>query len=455
MRYSNYLYIFILLWMPVYACKKASFLHAKPDNSLLIPSSPQDCQRLLDDDRVMNGFGNAGYPCMPEIGSDDYYIDSTQFDMYSSASQQAAIWARDIPTGDESPDWDLPYRVVLTANGVLEALTVMTAGNQLSTLNSIKGAAFFFRAYAFYSLAEVFCQAYDSSTSVTDEGLPLRLSTDVNERLSRATVQQTYDQILSDLRAARSLLSKDSNWLPTRPSLAAVYGLFARIFLSARNYSQALRYADSCLQLRPALMRYDTLSKTSLFPFNRWNPEVIFSAAYFSSGPAATYRSHTDSLLFRSYQPNDLRKDLFFKYGDYFFGRYDQDGYCFSGIATDEIYLIRSECLARAGNINAAMTDLNHLLETRWAAGTFTPYIAIDADDALQQILQERRKELIYRGLRWSDLRRLNKNDRTAHTLTRMVEGILYTLPPNDPRWVLPIPGYVLSFNPGMPQNTR
>lgn len=392
---------------------------------------------------------------MPEIGSDDYYIDSSQYNMYSSASQQAAIWARNIPTGDEFPDWDLPYRVILTTNGILETLPVTTARSLLSALNSVRGASFFFRAYAFYSLAQVFCPAYDSNTSVTDLGLPLRLSADINEKLYRATVQRTYDQILSDLRAARSLLPKDSDWLPTRPSLAAVYGLFARVFLSAGNYPSALHYADSCLQLRSTLMNYDTLSKMALFPFYRWNPEVIFSTAYFSSGPAATFRSHVDSLLFRSYQANDLRKDLFFKYGDYFFGRYDQDGFCFSGIAADEIYLIRSECLARAGNTNAAMADLNHLLKTRWAAGTFNPYVAVDADDALQQILQERRKELLYRGIRWSDLRRLNKDDRTAHTLTRKVNGILYTLPPNDPRWTLPIPGYVLSFNPGMPQNVR
>jgi hypothetical protein len=199
------------------------------------------------------------------------------------------------------------------------------------------------------------------------------------------------------------------------------------------------------------------VSTSSQYPFYRWNPEVIFSAASYPSGPAAAgYRCHVDSLLFRSYETNDLRKTLFFKYGDYFFGTYDQNGFCFAGISTAEMFLARSECLARAGNVDSAMADLNHLLQTRWAARTFVPYIATDANDALQQILRERRKELLFRGVRWVDLRRLNKDPRTAHTtLTRTVKGVVYTLPPDDARWVLPIPDYVISFNPQMPQNVR
>jgi hypothetical protein len=101
------------------------------------------------------------------------------------------------------------------------------------------------------------------------------------------------------------------------------------------------------------------------------------------------------------------------------------------------------------------MTDLNRLLQTRWRIGTFTPLTSTDAGDALQQILHERRKELLFRGIRWTDLRRLDKDPQTATTLTRIVNGITYTLPPNDPRWVLPIPDYVLYFNPQMQQNIR
>ncbi|HSU50550.1 MAG TPA: RagB/SusD family nutrient uptake outer membrane protein, partial [Segetibacter sp.] len=123
------------------------------------------------------------------------------------------------------------------------------------------------------------------------------------------------------------------------------------------------------------------------------------------------------------------------------------------GIATDEVYLTRAECNARAGNITAAMSDLNSLMSKRWKAGAFVPFAATNTSDALTLILQERRKETLFRGLRWLDLRRLNSEGANI-TLTRNLNGQLYTLAPNDPKYVLPIPPDVVSLS-GMAQNER
>jgi starch-binding outer membrane protein, SusD/RagB family len=207
--------------------------------------------------------------------------------------------------------------------------------------------------------------------------------------------------------------------------------------------------------MRSTLLDYNTFDPNNPLPFNRSNPEVLFGAAYSSSGPSIVGLSLTDSVLFASYASNDLRKALFFESGRYFFGWYDEEAYAFCGLATDEVYLIRAESYARTGDVSAAMADLNHLLENRWLGGTFTPYTAVDAADALRQVLLERRKELLYRGLRWTDLRRLNKDPSMAITLTRTVNGTTYTLPPNDPHYVYLIPDKVVRLNPGMPQNAR
>ena len=59
------------------------------------------------------------------------------------------------------------------------------------------------------------------------------------------------------------------------------------------------------------------------------------------------------------------------------------------------------------------------------------------------------------RGLRWTDLRRLNRDPRYAVTLTRSINGTTYMLPPNDARYVYPIPDAVIAANPGMEQNVR
>jgi hypothetical protein len=125
----------------------------------------------------------------------------------------------------------------------------------------------------------------------------------------------------------------------------------------------------------------------------------------------------------------------------------------FSGMATDEAYLIRAECAARAGNTGSALNDLNALLSKRWVTGTYTPYATASPGALLDTILVERRKELPFRGVRWTDLRRLNKRGGNI-TLTRSLNGQLYQLAPNSRLYVLPIPPDVIALS-GMQQNPR
>jgi hypothetical protein len=168
-------------------------------------------------------------------------------------------------------------------------------------------------------------------------------------------------------------------------------------------------------------------------------------------------RAKIDSSLYQSYSTNDLRKQLYFKNnnnGSYAFkGSYDGTSLLFSGVAVDEVYLIRAECLARTGNTTAALNDLNTVLEKRWKKGTFIPFTASTPGEALTLILTERRKELLFRGLRWSDIKRLNKEGASI-TLKRILNGQSFTLQPNDPRYALPIPEDIIELT-GMPQNAR
>ena len=117
---------------------------------------------------------------------------------------------------------------------------------------------------------------------------------------------------------------------------------------------------------------------------------------------------------------------------------------------------IRAECAARAGNKDAALNDLNQLLKHRWdSMYVFNPVTAASAEDALDSVLMERRKELAFRGLRWSDLRRLN-NEGAKDTIYHGLNGQVHRLSPGSLNYILPIPPDVLDFNkPAMPDNPR
>ena len=161
------------------------------------------------------------------------------------------------------------------------------------------------------------------------------------------------------------------------------------------------------------------------------------------------------SNLFDSYHDKDLRKSVFYTSMGGFKGSYGgTPTTIFTGLATDEVYLVRAESYARTGKSKEAIQDLNTLMEKRWKKDEFIPFAAQSDEETLKVILEERRKELVTRGLRWSDLRRLNKEPRFQVTLQRTYQGEVYQLLPNDKRYTFPIPQNEIE-NSGITQNER
>ncbi|HVU53546.1 MAG TPA: RagB/SusD family nutrient uptake outer membrane protein [Puia sp.] len=454
-------YLLLMTAAAISGCSKSSFLDKKPDTRLVVPASVADFQALLDDQYVMQETPELG-----ELSTDDYYITYSSWQSFKTAkSQNAYTWAKDIYNGQHLIyDWNDPYQQVFYANVVLDGLKRMN----LDTVdrlrwNAVCGSAYFIRAYAFYNLSQVFASVYDSSTAVSDMGIPLPLVPDVNAKFTRASVHDTYSQILTDLGEADSLLLStqvDMNFL-NRPSRPAVQALLARIYLSVGAYDQAWINADRCLQLYDSLIMYNSgkdIAIGSNNPIKQTNPETLYQSVLLSSseilgGGLVKATCIVDSNLYALYRDGDLRKKVFYRVSTStnvptLKGSYFGSSFCFSGLAVDEVYLIRAECAARAGNKVAALADLNHLLEHRWDS-TFVPVAALTADDARDSILLERRKELAFRGLRWSDLRRLNKKDANI-TIYHGLNGKVYTLPAKSLNYVLPIPPDVLDFNKGL-----
>ena len=458
-----YTLLFILLgWGCLAGCNKKDFLNEKPSSDVFVPSTLSDFQALLDDETVM-----AETPVLGEVSADNYYLNYTYWVPLDTKEHNAYIWAPEIYGGvGNVGDWNYPYEQVFYANVVLAGIDKVTITNNIGQWKAVKGSAFFLRAYAFYNVSQVFAPAYDDAIANTPNlGIPLRLTPNVDASSTRSTLGQTYNQIVSDLQQAKDLLPDTIavNNL-NRPCKQAALAMLARVYLSMRKYDSAWFYADNCLQLYNKLIDYNTLPNINQNrPFDRSNIETMYQSRLLSS--SSVIRGQlirdciVDSVLYQSYSTNDLRRTAFFSASApiNLKGTYTGTNLVFSGLATDETYLIRAECNARLGNRTAALNDLNRLLQNRYKTGTFTPITASSDSEAIAKILTERRKELPFRGVRWTDLRRLNKEGANI-TLRRMfiINGLItnYTLAPNSELYVLPIPPDVIALS-NMPQNER
>lgn len=452
---SRYICCLMLLFILFQSCGK-EWLEAKPDKSLEVPSSIPDFQALLDNTmQIFNINQTAG---LAEISSGDFSITLTAWEkLFSEQERSAYIWAPtiDFYKNEKSTDWVNGYRRILYANLILVGIDkIKPSANEQEDWNNVKGSALFFRAFDFFNLAQEYCVAYDAGSLDKIVGLPLRLDYDVNVQVKRSKLQETYEQVLADLQLASTLLNSKPLF-KTRPSKEAVYALLARVYLAMEDYYQAGKYADLALQIQSELLDFSKLNGKLTNPIPIFNGEVIFHSS-FSYGIFNPSRLMVEASLYSEYGDGDYRKEIFYTtnaIGVTFKGSYTGEKSLFGGLATDEMYLIRAEAKARNNELTLALADLNYLRRTRWK-GVYHDLASSNPNDVLQLVLKERRRELAFRGLRWIDLRRLNKDVRYAVTLIRVLDGITYSLHPGDKRYVFPIDEEELRLN-GIEQNIR
>lgn len=457
------LLIGLLLLTGLVSCDK-DFLEIRPDKALVVPQNLSDFQALLDN--VSNTTGSGIFNSSPGLNS----IADGNFSTTNAAlpiiEKNTYLWAPDLYGGATSKDWNDPYQQVFYANVVLDGLEKLVPDDQeKSSYNQVKGTALFFRAFAFYNLLQQFCSVYIPAGNNTEMGIPILLKSDVNQHYSRGTLAQSYQQVLKDLLAAAALLPSQSE-LKTRPDQLAAKAMLSRVYLNMGAYPEALQYANEVLKVNGKLLDYNNLTANATnatnpfpktVPLNN-NPEVLFYSAMLSYSFTTSTLTSLDADLFKSYALTDLRRAVFYmdrgKEIVNFKGHYTGDTKPFTGLATDELYLIRAECYARAKDVDKAITELNALLINRYAKNNFSPLSAADPAAALALVLSERRKELVARGIQWGDLKRLNLDNNSAKKLTRTFAGQTYVLLPNDQKYVFPIPDNEIALS-GIPQNPR
>lgn len=424
------------------------FLDEKSDSNLATAETLADNQALLDDYATLASHSTSG-----EIAAEDVFVTDADFNtMYDEAMKRLYTWQPSyvsLPTGS---DWENCFRRIKIYNTVLFNLGHYEIGNS----DNVEGQALLLRGAAYLEAAQIWCLAYDKNTAEAKLGLPLRLDPDMNIPSVRSTLQETYSQILVDLHRAAILLPVNQLAV-SRPSKITALAYLSRVYLYMGDYTNALKHGKEALSYHDGLMNFNTLNPASAYPIKNKNVEVLLPTLMSYSPFLATTKAKINNDLYQSYDANDLRKTIFFKplaTGEILFkGNYSGSTTRMTCIATDEVYLNVAEAQAYLDDKTSAMRNLNDLLRTRWKSGTFIELSASNAAQALQIIRAERRKELLFRGLRWADLKRYNREGANI-SLSKTISGQLFTLPPNDLRYAIAIPEDIIKMT-GMPQNPR
>ncbi|MEJ2882943.1 RagB/SusD family nutrient uptake outer membrane protein [Pedobacter sp. GR22-6] len=431
----------LLVVLSASSCKK--YLDIEPVGRV-IPKTIEDFRGMLTS--AYNGF--PVHKSLLAVRTDELLLDEygTNFPAY----KDIYTWNDNASDGLTTP---IPYvsfyTVIFNANHVI-AEVEKEAGSTAETAQ-LKGEAYLLRAYAHFELLNLYAKPYNASTAATDRGIVLSLAIDLEQNYKPATVAEVYAQVLADIAAGQQLLNVTSfeagfNYRFTKRAAAA---FAARVYEFKGDWANALASSQQALALKSDL---EDLNVTgALLPNNYRSKENIMSMENAFNAGITNSSMISGHLLGIYNQANDLRYPLYF-------GRSFGNTVSLKGGSNDkkisfrngELYLIQAEAALQSDNMALALKSLLDLKVKRLKPAYYqteaTRISALAKAALLQEILNERERELALEGHRWYDLRRYGQPE-LVHSFE---DGSTYTLQKNDPKYTLRFPAEARANNPNL-----
>lgn len=346
--------------------------------------------------------------------------------------------------------WARFYNTLFIVNFIIENHRNITDGSE-ADINQLVGECYLLRAYVHFKLVNLYGQPYTRSGALETKAIPLKLNSDVNEVLSRNTVGEVYESILSDITSAEELMSQES-WVTKfsyRFNTLSIPSLRSRVYLYMGKWTDAYNASESVLAKKNELTNFHV--EPMVLPNHYESIEAINSLdPVFSNGQySAAYVSET---LLNMYGEGDLRPEKYFKAADDDGNRFSQKaGYtdfrCTFRVG--EMYLNSAESAAQSDKLPQARTRLLELMQKRYTPEAYAAKVsavnAMDKEALIQEILNERARELAFEGHRWFDLRRT-----TRPRIEKVLDGETYVLEQDDSRYTIMIPKDAIAANPGL-----
>lgn len=425
---------------------------------------------------------------MPDVMGDDVYVSSTgNYNRFLPAYQYSID-----PTSTYTKDpWANTYSIIDNANALIEGVSKFPEGEKR---NSILGQALTIRAYCYHYLVRLYAKSYNDAPD--SPGVILRTKSNIDP-MPRSTVKDVYNLMIEDLTWAVNNLKEgtDKAYMDKR----AAEAVLARVYLDMGD-DKAIEFAEkasSGLQLLSkdlyATEAFSDFNSETIWGFvckldDRQSYLSIPSFYYYADGAhydngKLVYDDVVDGYssfrvseeLVKIFDNSDIRKKTFPVVSDVTpveYVRY-RGGIitsklrhvggnlglgAISYLRASEMYLIVAEIAADKGNYGKAKAALNILREARGLSA----YAGTDAN-LVQEIQQERRRELYAEGHRFFDIKRRKQTlsrytvyDETAPA-KNLKEGHwqgVYLTPGSD-KFSLPIPLDELNANSALTKDDQ
>lgn len=425
------------------SCKK--YLDIRPYGKV-IPKTPEEFASLLHYrlDRIDRGEGADGI-----VGSaaqlaawDGGYGDDFEASLAPSVLP-TYIGGYISSTAAYAP-FNECYEIIRDCNLCIAGISAQSSKLGQNTL----ATAYALRGVAYYRLLRLYAEAPEAGHTAEQLGLPLILDVNIEARPQRATLQQTIEQVESDLKQAIQLGEELSVYLFTTD---VARGYLCRLYFWSEQWDKAEPIARELLAQHRLSSGEDYKKETTertgaLVGEQLLKGERLSTVSLeYREAKSAIQQRPLSTRYLDAFPEAERATDI--RYTSWVGKKRVVQKEFFAGLRSSELQLILAESYYHQGKKTEALAALNDLRSKR--ISPYTPLteatlptpatseiIQVDATGKeltplLAAILRERRKELLLEGDRFFELKRNGSPERRtfADGYSYVTQSYMYTLP--------------------------
>lgn len=420
-----------------------------------------------------DSFGINSYSLMADAMGDDFIIakPGSGWFFFDHIYEVKSFFT--VPVFRPYDIWNAHYTWIANANYILAAEN--TIQGLPTDINYIMGQAYAIRGYAYFMLAQNYARTYKGHEGEPCCPIYTEPTVPGTQGKARSTVAHVYEQVVSDLDKALTLLKGTKPKHITHMGYAVASGIRARVALVMEDWATAQTAALEAIETSGAevLAPKDFLGLNNVEAANvMWGAKVtpdqvsgsgkgcIFAHLDLEGSFGKAYKQ-INKILYDTMDPDDART----AWWDPTFagnknGGYQQMKFKFSNPTTkegdyiwmrvEEMYLTAAEAACRLGDEAKAKELLKAVMSLRVAnyectkTGTALGKLTYDfTGSLLEEILLQRRIELWGEYGRVYDIRRLKQGFRRTSEMGFSRMATLDGRPTDNPEnymWVITIP---------------
>lgn len=383
-----------------------------------------------------NYYGNPHYLTYTEYRSDNLTYSTY---IYKNVAENTLL------SNDTASLWNTLYQIIYRANVVINRIDGTDIDESIKS--KLKGEALAFRGMAYHHLAVFF------------GGVPLFTTEPTTKEAletSRSSLEETYARAEEDLNTAVSLLPPSNE--QGRIDKFIAEGLLARVNITLEKWSEAVTVLDDVRTNSSYDFAQDFESIWSLE--GEKSPEIMLAAVWSPELPTSwlpqqflNVNNYTQQNFdyedgyYESFETGDIRRDATlgynpddnntplnnkFDYGELPGDRWTMD---IPALRYTDVLLMYAEALSEsAGSVQTESLNIINQVRDRAGLDDLTPAQVPDMATFRDILMQERRSEFAWEGLRWFDLKRTGRAVEALQAVGHSADDVwlLYPIPQSE-----------------------